>query len=191
MAQITGTPDYHFLYVDPNLGGEWLFDAARSFWDHFRPTVLTDFEFLRLVPAGKLLAVTVIARRDSISQIGVALAKVRPDALLDPVAQDTLDLMRTTLNGRADNNLPYGRSFEPTQPAGQQVNPTPGSVLGGPLPTRAPSGFITETPTMQPTSAPPPSAAPAEPTLPLPTLPEGSEPTRVPIEPTPGSVLGG
>ncbi len=175
------TPDYHFLYIDPNLGAEWLFDAARTYWDSFRPTVLTDFAFLRLIPEGKTVVVTVVTRRDHLDQIGVELAQARPDAVYDPISQDDFAAMRTALNQRAFNRLEYGGTPAPTQPVGQQVNATPGSVLGGPAPTRAPGGFITQTPTPEPTDATP---------APLPTQPATSGPASQPIEPTPGSLLG-
>jgi hypothetical protein len=187
MAQITATPDYHFLYIDPNLGAEWLFDAARTYWDTFRPTVLTDFEFVRLIPKDKTVVVTVVTRRDHLDQIGVELAQVRSDAVFDPVAQDDFDQMRNVLNQRALNNLEYGGTIAPTQPVGQQVNATPGSILGGPAPTRAPGGFITQTPT--PTNVPA-QAAPTAP-APVPTQPDTTDPVNQPIEPTPGSLLGG
>jgi hypothetical protein len=192
MAQVTIQPNYHFLYIDPNLGAEWLFDAAREYWEHFRPTVLGDFAFLSLIPKGKVVAVTVITRRDRVSQIGVELAQVRSDAVYDPVAQDDFDQMRTALTQRADNELEYGGALQPTQPVGQQVNPTPGSVLGGPAPTRAPGGFITQTPTPPPpTDAQAQSAAtPAPPTIPTPA-PGETSPAPGQIDPTPGSILGG
>lgn len=187
MAQITAQPDYHFLYIDPNLGAEWLFDAAREYWEHFRPTVLSDFAFLSLIPRGKVVVVTAITRRDRVNQIGVELAQVRADAVYDPIAQDEFNQMRTALNQRADNEMEYGGALQPTQPVGQQVNPTPGSVLGGPAPTRAPGGFITQTPTPQPTDAQAQSAA-----TPAPPVDSGTgTPSPGEIEPTPGSILGG
>ncbi len=188
MAQITAQPDYHFLYIDPNLGAEWLFDAAHQYWDAFRPTVLSDFEFLRLIPQGKKIAVTVVTRRDHLGQIGVELAQVRSDAMYDPVAQDDFNQMRAVLNQRAASDQEYGAALQPTQPVGQQVIATPGSVLGGPAPTRAPAGFITQTPTPQPTDA---QAEAAATPAPLPTQSDTSGPASQPIEPTPGSILGG
>jgi hypothetical protein len=60
----------------------------------------------------------------------------------------------------------------PGQAAGQQIAPTPGSLLA---PTRGAAGFVTQTPT---------------PTQVAPSLPETTE-TREAIQPTPGSLIGG
>src|SRR2546421_419839 len=76
-------PDYHFLLIAPNLGAEWLFDAARNYWNRFRPTVISDLSFVRLIPGNYTVAVTAIAQKDTAPQIGVDLAQVRGDALFD------------------------------------------------------------------------------------------------------------
>jgi len=75
-------PNYHFLLIAPNLGAEWLFDAARAYWERFRPTVVSDLELIRLIPTQYTVAVSVIARRDTASQWGVWIAQATPDALL-------------------------------------------------------------------------------------------------------------
>ena len=43
-------PNYHFLLIAPNLGAEWFFDAARAYWERFRPIVVSDLELVRLIP---------------------------------------------------------------------------------------------------------------------------------------------
>src|SRR5215475_8263612 len=81
-------PDYHFLLIAPNLGAEWLFDAARSYWDRYRPTIVNNFDFVLLIPTEKTVIVTVVARRDTAAQMGVQLAQDLPDAYFDPVVFD-------------------------------------------------------------------------------------------------------
>ena len=78
----TTRPDYHFLYFAPSLGAEWFFDAARLYWETFQPTVLSDLEFLRFVPEGASVNVTVVARRDTVHEIGVAIAQTRGEVFL-------------------------------------------------------------------------------------------------------------
>ena len=51
-------PDFHFLLISPNLGAEWLFDAARVYWDRYRPTIVSDFNFVLLIPREQTVAVT-------------------------------------------------------------------------------------------------------------------------------------
>jgi|FLYN01.1.fsa_nt_gi hypothetical protein len=161
-------PNYHFLLIASNLGAEWLFDAARAYWERFRPTVVSDLRLVALVPDTFTVAVTVIARRDTVAQIGVELARVRVDALFDPVVYDFFDDARLALEGRAALNQPFGVPL--ATPVAAPL-PTPLDVTPGPLPSEAPPGFITQTPTTQPT--------------PLPT-----DPPQQPISPTPGAVSG-
>ncbi len=162
-------PNYHFLLIAPNLGAEWLFDAARAYWERFRPTVVSDLELIRLIPAPYTVAVSVIARRDTASQWGVWIAQTMPDALFDPLVFDLFDDAKAALNQRAQFNQPFGVPLAPTPTPAFLVNPTPGSLIGGPAPTRAPGGFVTQTPTPAPTEPAP----------------------QQPIQPTPGPITGG
>jgi hypothetical protein len=175
-------PDYHFLLIAPNLGAEWLFDAARAYWERYKPIVVSDLELPRLVPPENSVIITVVARRDTASQWGVTVAQNVPAALFDPVVTDSFDEMKQALNDRAAQNQPFGVPRLPTPTSPPPIIPTPGSLLAQPpaQPTRPPGGVITETPT--PNGAvetiPPPASA-------TPETPEG------PIYPTPGPIIGG
>jgi hypothetical protein len=176
-------PDYHFLLISPNLGGEWLFDAARLYWERYRPIIVSDLELVRVIPANVNTIVTVIARRDTIAQWGVTFAQVVPHVLLDPLVFDRFDQMKAALAQRAQTNQPFGQPLNPTPPPPTPITPTQGPLIGqAPVipPTRAPGGFITATPT--PGGVPP--TQPPQPTG-LPETPQG------PLFPTPGPVTGG
>jgi hypothetical protein len=173
----TRLPDYHFLFIAPDLGAEWLFDASREYWNRFRPTIISAFDLVSYVPEDASAAVTVVARRDTIDTIGVSLAQIAPRAFYDPIVHDTFEAMQSALDQRAILNQPFGVPLEPTAPPGGEIQLAPGSVLDAP-PTRPPGGFITQTPTppfAPPTPAPPDSVAPPAPT----------------VQPTPGSLIGG
>jgi hypothetical protein len=142
-------PDYHFLLVAPNLGAEWLFAGARTYWQTFRPTIISDFELLSLIPLRFSLAVTVVARRDIVDHYREQLTQVAPRALFDPVVYDYVEDVQLTLDGRAQLYQPFGVPVPPT--ATPTITPLP-SNTPGPAPTegapstREPSGFITQTP---------------------------------------------
>ncbi len=174
------TPNYHFLLIAPGLGAEWLFDAAREYWTRFRPIVVSDLELVRLIPKGYTIIVTLVARRDTAKQWGVWLAQNVPDALMDSIVYDLFDQTRNALNQRAQVNEPFGVPLKPTPTPEIPISPTPGSLLAQPAapPTRAPGGFITQTPT------PNVEAPPAQPTLP-------PETPGQPVYPTPGPITGG
>jgi hypothetical protein len=184
MAFMPTTPDtlpnYHFLLIADNLGAEWLFDAARQYWMRFRPIVVSDLELVRLIPRPFTIAVTLVARRDTASQWGVWVAQFVPDALFDAVVYDLFEQTRAALEQRATTNQPFGVPLAATATPPPQVSPSPGSILVDPnaAPTRAPGGFITQTPTPGGEMLPPGTPLPPE------------QPNQ-PITPTPGSIIGG
>ena len=183
-------PDYHFLLIAPNLGAEWLFDAARTYWDTFRPTVIEDFTFLIFVPPGRSISVTVIARRDTAPQLGVELSQIRPDAYFDPVVYDQFDDARAELNRRAQTQQPFGVPITaPAATLDPNAPPIPTARLSA---TRPPAGFVTATPEMSPTpsgAAETPQQPPATPTVTPETTDDNA--TRAPVTPGGGPITGG
>ncbi|HVU14501.1 MAG TPA: hypothetical protein VHD90_24660 [Phototrophicaceae bacterium] len=170
------SPDYHFLLIAPNLGAEWLFDAARSYWERFTPTILPDFNFLALLPPDKTVIVTVICRRDTSAQLGVQLAQIDPNAYYDAVVFDIFEDAKNELNRRASLSQPFGVPLiegSPTPTGTEAFIPTPRL-----FPTNPPAGFITEVPAT-PTPSPTPALSPVP-----------SEDQPVPLSPTPGSIFG-
>ncbi|MFN8374917.1 MAG: hypothetical protein U0694_18830 [Anaerolineae bacterium] len=142
-------PDYHFMLVAPNLGAEWLFAGARLYWQTFRPTVISDFELLTLIPLRYSLAVTCIARRDIVDYYREQLTQVAPRALFDPVVYDYVEDLQLTLDGRAQLYQPFGVPVPPTATPTMTLFPsvTPGPPpTEGPPATRPPAGYITQTP---------------------------------------------
>ena len=176
-------PDYHFLLIAPNLGAEWLFDAARAYWDAFRPTIIENFEFLIFVPPERSITVTVIAMRDTAPRLGVDLSQIRPNAYYDPIVFDTLEQTREALDRRAQLQQPFGVALStpiPTLDTDAPFIPTPRLPA-----TRPPAGFMTATPT-----------APTELTPPAPQATEGTQAsedaaTRAPVTPPSGPITGG
>jgi hypothetical protein len=163
-------PEFHFLMIAPNLGAEWLFDAARTYWDRYRPTILPNFNFIAVVPTDRSVIVTVIARRDTASQLGVDLAQINPNAYFDSVVYDLFDDAKQALNQRVQSGQPFGvplTSPTPTPAINVPYIPTPRLQ-----PTHPPAGFITEVP--PPTQAPPPGTTIA-----------------TPVQVTPGPLTGG
>lgn len=165
-------PDYHFLLIPSNMGAEWLFDAARSYWERFRPTVISDFELVKLIPEARSVNVTVIAQRDRMAFLGVEMGQAVPRALFDPIPFDLFNDIKAELGRRAEQNEPFGVPLLPTPtpttaPTAQQVMPTPGPITG--------VGFITQTPT-------PDLSTPATP------LPTSDGAAQEPLDPTPGPV---
>lgn len=112
------TPDYHFLYIDPTLGVDWLFVAARRYWECFRPLVITSFDLVSYVPPQRSIAITTLARRDLAKKVASDVKKNFPHAFHDPLVYDYVEEMKLTLDGRADLQQRFGvpEIATPTKP---------------------------------------------------------------------------
>lgn len=200
MAQDT-LPDYHFLLIAPNLGAEWFYEAARLYWLRFLPTVISSYTLLPLIPEEYSIAVTVVARRDIVAQLGVELARVVPRALFDPVVHDFYEDTRAELERRALANEPFGVTLQPTPtwtpaPTSPPVFPTPGPITSEeagltPTSTQTETETATGTATL-PESTPEvtPEATASETETATPGTPASPTPPT-PLYPTPGPVTGG
>lgn len=157
-------PDHHFLLIAPNLGAEWLFDAARLYWERYRPIVISNLRFVGLVPPGKTITVTVVARRDIAPDIAAQLIMTAPNAYYDPVIYEALADAQAELDRRAEQSQPFGMPMS-------QPTPTydPNMPIIIPTVTHQ-QPFITATPA-------PNSGTPDAP--------------REALDPTPGPILGG
>jgi hypothetical protein len=107
-------PDYHFLYIDPSLGPDWFFVAARRYWERFRPTVVTSLDLIGYIPERRSIAITTLARRDMAKMIADNVKKTFPRAQHDPLVYDFVEEMKLTLDGRADLQQPFGVPETPT-----------------------------------------------------------------------------
>lgn len=102
------SPNYHFLYIDQTLDADWLFVAARRYWEHFRPMVIVDLDLVSYVPGGRTIAITTLARRDMAPAVSALIKKRYPGVHHDPLVYDFVDEMKLTLDGRTDLNQRFG-----------------------------------------------------------------------------------
>jgi hypothetical protein len=100
--------DYHFLYIDKTLDADWLFKAARRYWDRFRPMVISDLDLVAYVPPGRTIAITTLARRDMAPMITELIKSRYPNVRHDPLVYDYVDEMQLTLDGRAELQQRFG-----------------------------------------------------------------------------------
>jgi hypothetical protein len=101
-------PDYHFLYIDKTLDADWLFKAARRYWDRFRPMVISDLDLVAHVPQGSTIAITTLARRDMALMIAELIRSRYPRVRHDPLVYDYVEEMQLTLDGRAEFQQRFG-----------------------------------------------------------------------------------
>jgi len=105
---VRGEPDYHWLILAPGLQADWFFQAARSYWQTFRPTVMPTWNLIGLIPSNKSLAVTVLARSDTVDYVNQRIRDTYPNVIYDPVVFDTLHEMQAELDRRAAENKRFG-----------------------------------------------------------------------------------
>ena len=105
---VAGQPDYHWLLLAPGLQSEWFFQAARRYWQTFRPIVLTDWNLIQTLPGTKSLAVTILARSDTIDYMNQVIRDAWPNVYYDPVVYDGLDQMKAELDRRANEQRRFG-----------------------------------------------------------------------------------
>ncbi len=101
-------PDYHLMYIDSTLGAEWLFSAARRYWDRYRPIIVSNLEVIALIPPKNTLTITILARRDIAPKIIDDISKRFPRAGRDPLVYDVPADLKLTLDGRVDYNQRFG-----------------------------------------------------------------------------------
>lgn len=103
--------DYHFMILAPGLQSAWFFQAARQYWQRFQPIVTDDLELLTYPDESSIIAVTLLAREDTVNYMRVQIQDrldEREDALLDVVVIDDLPSMESLLNERARDDVPFG-----------------------------------------------------------------------------------
>jgi hypothetical protein len=100
---------FHFLYLDPLLEENWLFEAAPRYWEVFRPIVVHNLELIDYVPKNRALAITIITRRDVASKVIAEIEKRFGRAQLDPLVYDVVRDLKLTLDGRAALSQRFGR----------------------------------------------------------------------------------
>jgi hypothetical protein len=101
-------PDHHWLLLAPGLQADWFFQAARKYWQVFRPTVITEWGWIDRIPNSNSLAITVLARTDTITYMNSQLRDQWPTVLWDPIVFNTLEQMAAELNRRATTLERFG-----------------------------------------------------------------------------------
>ncbi len=105
---VQGSPDHHWLILAPGLQADWFFQAAQRYWQTFRPTVMPHWDMIGLLPYGVTLAVTVLARSDTINYMDKRIRDEWPNVYYDPIVYDSLADMQAELDRRATYQKRFG-----------------------------------------------------------------------------------
>lgn len=105
---IHGTPDIHLLALGGGLTADWLLDTARAYYDRFRPVVTVQLDLIQYIPSSASVAVTLVAPPEQASAVSESLRALYPNLWVDIIPADDLDLVRATLDTRAQRSLRFG-----------------------------------------------------------------------------------
>lgn len=98
----TAEPDMHWLLmVTPGFEPRWFFLAGGRYWETFRPTIVTEWSQVELVPPDKRLAVTILVSTDMAGLIENQVKDAPPNVQVDLIPVASLDELRAELNWRA------------------------------------------------------------------------------------------
>lgn len=105
---VYGEPTFHAVLLAPGLEPGWFFEAARAYWNTFRPVVTTVWNFVEHIPYDRSLAVTVISPPDMVESMKQVIQEQYPNVVFDvlPIT-DTLGITET-LNARVWANRRLG-----------------------------------------------------------------------------------
>lgn len=92
---------HHWLVFAPGVDPEWFFEAGWRWWQEFRPTVAADWQQIALIPAGRSVALTLIAPSEQVEEITARVHTFRPDVIVDVVEADTFEDVRREFEWRA------------------------------------------------------------------------------------------
>lgn len=99
---------HHWLVFAPGVDPGWFFDVGWRYWQEFRPTVTADWRQMALIPAGRSVALTILARSEDIDEVTARIKAFRPDVLIDPVECDTREDLHRELEWRAVRGRRFG-----------------------------------------------------------------------------------
>jgi len=105
---IHGSPDFHFLLMAPGFNADWFFGVGQSYWERFRPTLLTSVDYIGNLNYKKSLVVTILTTPDSADVISQDIKGRWPRVWIDMIATDKIDALAKVLNERAVSGRRFG-----------------------------------------------------------------------------------
>jgi len=105
---VHGQPEFHFMVLAPGIDKEWFFDIARVYWDRFKPTLMTVYDFINFLPKSSSLAVTVITTPDMVDLMNKQIAVRWPNIYMDLIVANTPNEVEDLLNSRVAAGRRFG-----------------------------------------------------------------------------------
>lgn len=103
-----GRPTHHFCILAPGLGEEWFFQVGQAYFDRFKPTLMTIYEFINFMPKDTSVAVTIITPPSLVDTMNFEIARQWPTLYIDMVTAETAEQAQQILNSRVAVGRPFG-----------------------------------------------------------------------------------
>jgi len=105
---IHGQPDLHWIMLDPALDMKQFFDAAKSYWDRFRPVIVPGPELLGEVPNSKSLAITLLAQAANIETLTAMIKARGQNIYVDVIPVESTLQLQGVLSQRVADGTRFG-----------------------------------------------------------------------------------
>jgi hypothetical protein len=105
---IHGQPDLHWLILYPEFNTETFLNAAKDYWEKYRPTILFNLDLIAQIPSSKSLAVTLISPPNRVDAFKQAVKDRGVYIYVDSIGVDTADQLTGIFIDRLKNDARFG-----------------------------------------------------------------------------------
>lgn len=105
---IHGQPTFHFVILAPDFDEDWFFEVGDVYFNRFRPTLMTIYEFINFLPRETSLAATVIATPDTVDFMNYQIANRWVDVFMDMIVVENAQQIAELLNTRVAAGRRFG-----------------------------------------------------------------------------------
>lgn len=99
-APVHADPDHHFVFLTPGFDTAWFFQQAEIYWDAFKPSLLSDVDYLDNIPPERTVAVTAITTSDMVDWLAENIGDRWPQITLDVLIVDQAQQLGQQLDQR-------------------------------------------------------------------------------------------
>jgi hypothetical protein len=105
---IHGDPDMHWLMLAQNQDPAIIMDAARDYWERYRPTIIAILDLVPQVPTSKSLAITLVAPPAQIDALRKQIKALGPNIYIDHIPAETAVQLKAVFADRLKNDARFG-----------------------------------------------------------------------------------
>jgi hypothetical protein len=105
---VTITPDYHFVMLAQGFNADWFFNGGSAYYEKFRPTVITNMEYIGNLPYQRSLGLTILATEDIAEYTKNQIAQRWGNVQIDLITVRTEERLAAILRQRVQQDKRFG-----------------------------------------------------------------------------------